>query len=136
MKQELDEVLQYQNPTKTIINKWTKLGFLEHINDDIVIRNTALAYEYTQACLIDKITEDDKYESVVIFPIMRRVFREAKEGITILDIMTNVINIIKDFSPKYITFLETYVENNEYNIDYEAEFIRNYCENYKLNLTK
>ena len=69
-------------------------------------RNVVLALEYTQTFLFDETDKD--YEDTIIFAVIRNIFSKIESNISLLDIMTNTIKIVKMFSGAY----KNYNKNN------------------------
>jgi hypothetical protein len=64
---------------------------------------------------------------IISFPMIIRVFKERKNIISLTKIQENVINILEDFTPKYLEAAKSFI-----NEDMKAEFCSDYAKNYKF----
>jgi hypothetical protein len=122
------------NTIDFIIDKWSKIGFLE--GEVLNKRNVAIAYECCAIYLLDKKNQKKRYEKTAIFPVIRRIFNKIENNIPIFEILNIVIDIIEDFSVKYFEIEPTF-SNKKYHkdgrtIDQEAEFTCDYSDNFKI----
>ena len=127
-------LVKHENKIDLIINDWESLLFLEGVMNK---RNVALALEYTQAFLTDETDKD--YEDTVIFAVIRNIFSKIESNISLSDIMTNTIQIVKMFSGLHNDYIKNNcVDISKYNedlVERDLAFIKNFANNYNIQLT-
>jgi len=126
------ELLKIEQNSNELIRKWEIIGFLNKTKNK---RNTALACELFQLHFLDNI-ETYKGDIAIIIPaVIVRIFSNNVKDLPIQFIYNNVIEIIRTFKIKFEEIQNTDVWiNNEFTGDVEAEFVKNFCDNFTLTL--
>ena len=131
---ELLETLKKQNSSE-LITKWETIGFLSNAKNK---RNLALACEFSALYLIDNIEKYNGEITILTHPVIVRIFRGIEQDLPFELIFDKVVQIITRLSVKLITYQTTEVWNNRNpnldNKDIEAEFVKDFCDNFHLNL--
>lgn len=129
---ELLKTLKEQNSSE-LITKWETIGFLSSVKNK---RNLALACEFSALYLLDNIEKYNGEITTLAFPVIVRIFRGIKEDLPTELIFDKVVQIITRLSVKLITYQTTEVWNNRNpnldNKDIEAEFVKDFCDNFQL----
>ena len=129
---ELLETLKKQNSSE-LIRKWETIGFLSNAKNK---RNLALACEFSALYLLDNIDKYNGEITTLVHPVIVRIFRNIEEDLPTELIFDKVIKIIIAFSAKLITYQTTQVWNNRNtNLDekdIEAEFVKDFCDNFQF----
>lgn len=129
---ELLETLKKQNSSE-LITKWETIGFLSNAKNK---RNLALACEFSALYLLDNIEKYNGEITTLTHPVIVRIFRGIEEDLPAELIFDKVVQIIIQLSVKLITYQTTEVWNNRNpnldNEDIEAEFVKNFCDNFQL----
>lgn len=131
---ELLETLKKQNSSE-LITKWENIGFLSNAKNK---RNLALACELSALYLIDNIEKYNGEITTLTHPVIVRIFRGIEQDLPSELIFDKVVQIITRLSVKLITYQTTEAWNNRNpnldNKDIEAEFVKDFCDNFHLNL--
>ena len=129
---ELLKTLKEQNSSE-LITKWETIGFLSSVKNK---RNLALACEYSALYLLDNIEKYNGEITTLTHPVIVRIFRGIEEDLPAELIFDKVVQIIIQLSVKLITYQTTEVWNNRNpnldNKDIEAEFVKDFCDNFQL----
>ena len=129
---ELLKTLKEQNLSE-LITKWETIGFLSSAKNK---RNLALACEFSSLYLLDNIEKYNGEITTLAFPVIVRIFRGIEEDLPAELIFDKVVQIIIQLSVKLITYQTTKVWNNKNpnldNKDIEAEFVKDFCDNFQL----
>jgi hypothetical protein len=129
---ELLKTLKEQNLSE-LITKWETIGFLSSAKNK---RNLALACEFSSLYLLDNIEKYNGEITTLAFPVIVRIFRGIEEDLPAELIFDKVVQIITRLSVKLITYQTTKVWNNKNpnldNKDIEAEFVKDFCDNFQL----
>jgi hypothetical protein len=129
---ELLETLKKQNSSE-LITKWETIGFLNNAKNK---RNLALACEFSALYLIDNIEKYNGEITTLTHPVIVRIFRGIEQDLPSELIFDKVVQIITRLSVKLITYQTTEVWNNRNpnldNKDIEAEFVKDFCDNFQL----
>jgi hypothetical protein len=129
---ELLETLKKQNLSE-LITKWETIGFLSNAKNK---RNLALACEFSALYLLDNIEKYNGEITTLAHPVIVRIFRGIEEDLPTELIFDKVVQIIIQLSVKLITYQTTEVWNNRNpnldNKDIEAEFVKDFCDNFQL----
>jgi len=129
---ELLETLKKQNSSE-LITKWETIGFLSNAKNK---RNLALACEFSALYLLDNIEKYNGEITTLAHPVIVRIFRGIEEDLPAELIFDKVVQIIIRLSVKLITYQTTEVWNNRNpnldNKDIEAEFVKDFCDNFQL----
>jgi len=129
---ELLKTLKEQNLSE-LITKWETIGFLSSAKNK---RNFALACEFSSLYLLDNIEKYNGEITTLAFPVIVRIFRGIEEDLPAELIFDKVVQIITRLSVKLITYQTTKVWNNKNpnldNKDIEAEFVKDFCDNFQL----
>ena len=129
---ELLETLKKQNSSE-LITKWETIGFLSNAKNK---RNLALACEFSALYLLDNIEKYNGEITTLTHPVIVRIFRGIEEDLPAELIFDKVVQIIIQLSVKLITYQTTEVWNNRNpnldNKDIEAEFVKDFCDNFQL----
>jgi hypothetical protein len=129
---ELLKTLKEQNSSE-LITKWETIGFLSNAKNK---RNLALACEFSALYLLDNIEKYNGEITTLTHPVIVRIFRGIEEDLPAELIFDKVVQIIIQLSVKLITYQTTEVWNNRNpnldNKDIEAEFVKDFCDNFQL----
>ena len=129
---ELLKTLKEQNSSE-LITKWETIGFLSNAKNK---RNLALACEFSALYLLDNIDKYNGEITTLVHPVIVRIFNKIEQDLPAELIFNKVIKIIITFSVKLITYQTTQVWNNRNpNLDekdIEAEFVKDFCDNFQL----
>jgi len=129
---ELLETLKKQNSSE-LITKWETIGFLSNAKNK---RNLALACEFSALYLIDNIEKYNGEITILTHPVIVRIFRGIEQDLPFELIFDKVVQIITRLSVKLITYQTTEVWNNRNpnldNKDIEAEFVKDFCDNFQV----
>ena len=129
---ELLETLKKQNSSE-LITKWETIGFLSNTKNK---RNLALACEFSALYLLDNIEKYNGEITTLAHPVVVRIFRGIEEDLPAELIFDKVVQIITRLSVKLITYQTTEVWNNRNpnldDKDIEAEFVKDFCDNFQL----
>ena len=129
---ELLKTLKKQNSSE-LITKWENIGFLSNAKNK---RNLALACEFSALYLLDNIEKYNGEITTLTHPVIVRIFRGIEEDLPAELIFDKVVQIIIRLSVKLITYQTTEVWNNRNpnldNKDIEAEFVKDFCDNFQL----
>ena len=129
---ELLKTLKEQNSSE-LITKWETIGFLSSVKNK---RNLALACEFSALYLLDNIEKYNGEITTLTHPVIVRIFRGIEEDLPAELIFDKVVQIIIQLSVKLITYQTTEVWNNRNpnldNKDIEAEFVKDFCDNFQL----
>jgi len=129
---ELLKTLKEQNLSE-LITKWETIGFLSSAKNK---RNLVLACEFSSLYLLDNIEKYNGEITTLAFPVIVRIFRGIEEDLPAELIFDKVVQIITRLSVKLITYQTTKVWNNKNpnldNKDIEAEFVKDFCDNFQL----
>ena len=129
---ELLKTLKEQNSSE-LITKWETIGFLSNAKNK---RNLALACEFSALYLLDNIEKYNGEITTLTHPVIVRIFRGIEEDLPAELIFNKVVQIIIQLSVKLITYQTTEVWNNRNpnldNKDIEAEFVKDFCDNFQL----
>jgi hypothetical protein len=129
---ELLETLKKQNSSE-LITKWETIGFLSNAKNK---RNLALACEFSALYLLDNTEKYNGEITTLTHPVIVRIFRGIEEDLPAELIFDKVVQIIIQLSVKLITYQTTEVWNNRNpnldNKDIEAEFVKDFCDNFQL----
>ena len=129
---ELLKTLKEQNSSE-LITKWENIGFLSNAKNK---KNLALACEFSALYLLDNIEKYNGEITTLTHPVIIRIFRGIEEDLPAELIFDKVVQIIIRLSVKLITYQTTEVWNNRNpnldNKDIEAEFVKDFCDNFQL----
>jgi hypothetical protein len=129
---ELLKTLKEQNSSE-LITKWETIGFLSNAKNK---RNLALACEFSALYLLDNIDKYNGEITTLVHPVIVRIFNKIEQDLPAELIFNKVIQIIIQLSVKLITYQTTEVWNNRNpnldNKDIEAEFVKDFCDNFQL----
>ena len=129
---ELLKTLKEQNSNE-LITKWENIGFLSNSKNK---RNTALACEFSALYLLDNIEKYNGEITTLTHPVIVRIFSKVEQDLPAELIFNKVIQIIIALSAKLITYQTIEVWNNRNpNLDekdIEAEFVKDFCDNYPI----
>ena len=117
---------------KSVFDKWNSMGFLEsitHYTDKLIC---SLVLEEAANYLIKN---RGRYLAVVktlIFPIIIRIIRSDNCNLEINNTKKFAIDIIRDFQIDYLANYDKFesIHMNVNNMDIEADYLVNYCDNY------
>ena len=126
------ERLKEQNSSE-LITKWETIGFLSNAKNK---RNLALACEFSALYLSDNIETYNGEITTLTHPVIVRIFSGIEQDLPAELIFDKVVQIIIRLSVKLITYQTTEVWNNRNpnldNKDIEAEFVKDFCDNFQL----
>ena len=126
------ETLKKQNSSE-LITKWETIGFLSNAKNK---RNLALACEFSALYLIDNIEKYNGEITTLTHPVIVRIFRGIEQDLPSELIFDKVVQIIIQLSVKLITYQTSEVWYNRNpnldNKDIEAEFVKDFCDNFQL----
>jgi hypothetical protein len=129
---ELLKTLKEQNSSE-LITKWETIGFLSNAKNK---RNLALACEFSALYLLDNIDKYNGEITTLVHPVIVRIFNKIEQDLPAELIFNKVVQIIIQLSVKLITYQTTEVWNNRNpnldNKDIEAEFVKDFCDNFQL----
>jgi len=129
---ELLKTLKEQNSSE-LITKWENIGFLSNAKNK---KNLALACEFSALYLLDNIEKYNGEITTLTHPVIIRIFRGIEEDLPAELIFDKVVQIIIRLSVKLITYQTTEVWNNRNpnldNEDIEAEFVKDFCDNFQF----
>ena len=129
---ELLKTLKEQNSSE-LITKWETIGFLSNAKNK---RNLALACEFSALYLLDNIDKYNGEITTLVHPVIVRIFNKIEQDLPAELIFNKVIKIIITFSVKLITYQTIQVwDNRNPNLDekdIEAEFVKDFCDNFQL----
>ena len=129
---ELLKTLKEQNSSE-LITKWETIGFLSNAKNK---RNLALACEFSALYLLDNIDKYNGEITTLVHPVIVRIFNKIEQDLPAELIFNKVVEIIIQLSVKLITYQTTEVWNNRNpnldNKDIEAEFVKDFCDNFQL----
>lgn len=120
-----------------IIKRWSGLGLLEQINDDDLKKIIAYTYEATAKIIISAETGGFKeYVDTMVFPMIYRILIKNKE-IVFFDekiIEKFAHELLSDINNVITEQIEDLIKTHAgcSNVDIEAEFCANYCNNFDL----
>lgn len=116
-----------------LITKWENIGFLSSTQNK---RNLTLACESTKLHLLGDSEKYNQELTTLIYPVVVRIFNKLERDLSTEQIFNLVTRIITAFSIKLITHQTTQIWNNRNpNIDekdIEAELVKDFCDNFKL----
>lgn len=116
-----------------LITKWENTGFLSSTQNK---RNLTLACESTQLHLLGDPEKYNQEITTLIYPVVVRIFNKIERDLSTEYIFNLVTRIITAFSIKLMTYQTTQIWNNRNpNIDekdIEAELVKDFCDNFKL----
>ena len=121
------------------IERWNKIFEFEAYPDVFKnSKNISIALEYCLNHLtIDKIMSYDYDDIDVMLPsIIMRIFKNIEEDLSVNYIVDNTRNIVNDFKAVWKNRNNTHkslLDLGLTNIGFEAEFVADFADNYKLN---
>ena len=110
----------------SIRERWRGLGFLEKSTNE---RNHSLAFELLCKRLLEPEKEHPEELNTVLFPVTYRIIKQYEDNLPLDTLKVFVLELIDTFP---INKLKTHIENHNHrkDIDAEAQFLSDYCENY------